>query len=59
MFIIQDFFQGEPLNAITLLTYSDNIDLQRSAALALVEVTETRVCPVERLINTFLFFISF
>ena len=35
-----DFFSGKPLAALTTLSFSDNIDLQRSAALAFAEVTE-------------------
>jgi vacuolar protein 8 len=33
-------FQEEPLKALTTLSYSPNIDLQRSAALAFAELTE-------------------
>lgn len=39
-----DFFQGEPLKALTTLSFSDNVDLQRSAALAFAEITEKCVC---------------
>lgn len=35
-----NFFRGEPLQALTTLAYSDNVDLQRSAALAFAEITE-------------------
>ena len=35
-----DFFQGEPLRALSTLAWSDNLDLQRSAALAFAEITE-------------------
>ena len=35
-----DFFSGEPLNALTTLVYSQNIDLQRSASLTFAEITE-------------------
>ncbi|KAJ3316222.1 Vacuolar protein 8 [Blyttiomyces sp. JEL0837] len=42
-----EFFQGEPLRALCALTYSDNVDLQRSAALAFVEITEKDVRPVD------------
>ncbi|KAI9356472.1 vacuolar protein 8 [Zopfochytrium polystomum] len=43
-----DFFHGEPLRALSALTYSDNIDLQRSAALAFVEITAKDVQAVNR-----------
>ncbi|KAJ3417525.1 U3 small nucleolar RNA-associated protein 4 [Chytridiales sp. JEL 0842] len=43
-----NFFEGEPLRALAALTYSDNVDLQRSAALAFVEITEKDVKPVDR-----------
>jgi vacuolar protein 8 len=35
-----DFFTGEPLNALSTLVYSQNIDLQRSASLTFAEITE-------------------
>jgi vacuolar protein 8 len=35
-----DFFTGEPLRALSTLAFSENIDLQRSAALAFAEITE-------------------
>ena len=35
-----DFFSGEPLNALSTLVYSQNIDLQRSASLTFAEITE-------------------
>ncbi|KAG4304661.1 hypothetical protein PORY_002054 [Pneumocystis oryctolagi] len=35
-----NFFSNEPLCALTTLVYSDNLDLQRSAALAFAEITE-------------------
>lgn len=41
-----DFFQGEPLKALSTLSYSDNVDLQRSAALAFAEITEKEVRAV-------------
>jgi vacuolar protein 8 len=41
------FFQGEPLKALTILSYSSNIDLQRSAALAFAEITERNSTEVE------------
>ncbi|OAX44830.1 ARM repeat-containing protein [Rhizopogon vinicolor AM-OR11-026] len=43
-----NFFQGSPLNALTTLSFSDNVDLQRSAALAFAEITEKEVRPVGR-----------
>lgn len=43
-----DFYSHGPLRAISTLVYSDNIDLQRSAALAFAEITEKEVRPVER-----------
>lgn len=38
-----DFFHGEPLKALTTLSFSENVDLQRSAALAFAEITEKQV----------------
>ncbi|KAF0521487.1 putative VAC8-vacuolar membrane protein required for the cytoplasm-to-vacuole targeting [Gigaspora margarita] len=35
-----NFFEGDPLRALSTLAYSDNVDLQRSAALAFAEITE-------------------
>jgi vacuolar protein 8 len=35
-----NFFAGEPLRALTTLSFSENVDLQRSAALAFAEITE-------------------
>jgi vacuolar protein 8 len=35
-----DFFTGGPLNALSTLVYSHNIDLQRSASLTFAEITE-------------------
>lgn len=35
-----DFFSGEPLNALSTLVYSHNVDLQRSASLTFAEITE-------------------
>ena len=35
-----DFFSGPPLEALSTLVYSDNIDLQRSASLTFAEITE-------------------
>ncbi|RKP09923.1 armadillo-type protein [Thamnocephalis sphaerospora] len=43
-----DFFQGEPRRALSTLAFSDNIDLQRSAALAFAEITEKDVREVDR-----------
>jgi vacuolar protein 8 len=38
-----DFFTGGPLNALSTLVYSHNIDLQRSASLTFAEITERGV----------------
>ncbi|EEP80119.1 vacuolar protein 8 [Uncinocarpus reesii 1704] len=43
-----DFFFGEPLQALSTLVYSDNIDLQRSASLTFAEITERDVREVDR-----------
>ncbi|KAK7694186.1 Vacuolar protein 8 [Cerrena zonata] len=43
-----NFFSGSPLTALTTLSFSDNVDLQRSAALAFAEITEKEVRPVAR-----------
>ncbi|KAI0090035.1 armadillo-type protein [Irpex rosettiformis] len=43
-----NFFEGPPLAALTTLSFSDNVDLQRSAALAFAEITEKEVRPVGR-----------
>lgn len=43
-----NFFTGSPLLALTTLSFSDNVDLQRSAALAFAEITEKEVRPVGR-----------
>jgi len=43
-----NFFIGSPLSALTTLSFSDNVDLQRSAALAFAEITEKEVRPVGR-----------
>ncbi|KAG2199753.1 hypothetical protein INT46_007030 [Mucor plumbeus] len=43
-----NFFEGEPLRALSTLAYSDNVDLQRSAALAFAEITEKDVRQVGR-----------
>src|ERR1700744_1162347 len=42
------FFDGQPLQALTILSFSDNVDLQRSAALAFAEITEKEVRQVGR-----------
>ena len=42
-----DFFSGEPLNALSTLVYSDNIDLQRSASLTFAEITERGTCSLD------------
>lgn len=43
-----DFFSNGPLRALLTLVYSENIDLQRSAALAFAEITEKDVREVNR-----------
>ncbi|KAI7902308.1 vacuolar protein 8 [Cokeromyces recurvatus] len=43
-----NFFEGEPLQALSTLAFSDNVDLQRSAALAFAEITEKDVRQVGR-----------
>ncbi|KAI5954908.1 VAC8 [Candida jiufengensis] len=43
-----DFFSNGPLRALSTLVYSENIDLQRSAALAFAEITEKDVREVNR-----------
>ncbi|KAF8665167.1 hypothetical protein AX16_000631 [Volvariella volvacea WC 439] len=43
-----NFFTGSPLSALTTLSFSDNVDLQRSAALAFAEITEKEVRAVGR-----------
>ncbi|KIJ45103.1 hypothetical protein M422DRAFT_75167 [Sphaerobolus stellatus SS14] len=43
-----NFFHGSPLQALTILSFSDNVDLQRSAALAFAEITEKEVRQVGR-----------
>ena len=35
-----NFFTGDPLRSLSTLSFSDNVDLQRSAALAFAEITE-------------------
>jgi len=41
-----DFFSGAPLQALSTLVYSDNVDLQRSASLTFAEITERDVRQV-------------
>lgn len=41
-----NFFAGDPLRSLSILSYSDNVDLQRSAALAFAEITEK--CAIRR-----------
>jgi vacuolar protein 8 len=41
-----DFFMGSLLSALTTLSFSDNVDLQRSAALEFTEITEKEVRQV-------------
>ncbi|ODN94188.1 vacuolar protein 8 [Cryptococcus wingfieldii CBS 7118] len=43
-----NFFAGAPLAALTTLSFSENVDLQRSAALAFAEITEKEVREVGR-----------
>lgn len=43
-----NFFTGSPLSALTILSFSENVDLQRSAALAFAEITEKEVRQVGR-----------
>ncbi|KAL6928146.1 hypothetical protein ACO0SA_002877 [Hanseniaspora valbyensis] len=43
-----DFYTGGPLEALTTLSYSDNINLRRSAALAFAEITEKFVRAVSK-----------
>ncbi|KAJ1039179.1 hypothetical protein NDA10_000143 [Ustilago hordei] len=43
-----NFFAGDPLRALSTLSFSDNVDLQRSAALAFAEITEKEVREVGR-----------
>ncbi|KAG9286696.1 hypothetical protein G9A89_012246 [Geosiphon pyriformis] len=43
-----NFFEGDPLRALSILAFSDNVDLQRSAALAFAEITEKDVREVDR-----------
>lgn len=40
-------FEGKALKALTTLSYSRNVDLQRSAALAFAEITERHIEEVE------------
>ncbi|PWN50315.1 putative VAC8-vacuolar membrane protein required for the cytoplasm-to-vacuole targeting [Violaceomyces palustris] len=43
-----NFFTGDPLKSLSTLSFSDNVDLQRSAALAFAEITEKEVREVGR-----------
>ncbi|KAI9661428.1 MAG: Vacuolar protein 8 [Trizodia sp. TS-e1964] len=43
-----DFFTGKPLEALSILVYSDNVELQRSASLTFAEITERDVREVDR-----------
>ena len=43
-----NFFAGSPLPALTILSFSDNVDLQRGAVLAFAEITEKEDRPVGR-----------
>ncbi|MCJ1479393.1 Vacuolar protein 8 [Lambiella insularis] len=43
-----DFFSGEPLQSLSTLVYSENVDLQRSASLTFAEITERDVREVGR-----------
>ncbi|KAJ1981074.1 Vacuolar protein 8 [Dimargaris verticillata] len=43
-----NFYEGDALRALTTLAFSDNIDLQRSAALAFSEISEIDVRPIGR-----------
>ncbi|KAG6381370.1 vacuolar protein 8 [Boletus reticuloceps] len=47
-----NFFQGSPLTALTTLSFSDNVDLQRSAALAFAEITEKELDPILFLLSS-------
>ncbi|KAF2215255.1 hypothetical protein CERZMDRAFT_109988 [Cercospora zeae-maydis SCOH1-5] len=42
-----DFFSGPPLDALSTLVYSQNIDLQRSASLTFAEITERGIPDIE------------
>ncbi|KAG1054746.1 hypothetical protein G6F43_003264 [Rhizopus delemar] len=54
-----NFFEGQPLQALSILAYSDNVDLQRSAALAFAEITEKDVRQVDRYtLNPILFLLQ-
>lgn len=54
-----NFFEGKPLQALSTLAYSDNVDLQRSAALAFAEITEKDVRQVGRdTLNPILFLLQ-
>ncbi|KAI9259396.1 vacuolar protein 8 [Sporodiniella umbellata] len=54
-----NFFEGQPLQALSILAFSDNVDLQRSAALAFAEITEKDVRQVDRdTLNPILFLLQ-
>lgn len=54
-----NFFEGRPLQALATLAYSDNVDLQRSAALAFAEITEKDVRQVgSETLNPILFLLQ-
>ncbi|KAF2838070.1 ARM repeat-containing protein [Patellaria atrata CBS 101060] len=54
-----DFFSGEPLQALSTLVYSENLDLQRSASLTFAEITERDVREVdENTLNPILFLLQ-
>ena len=54
-----NFFDGRPLHALATLAYSDNVDLQRSAALAFAEITEKDVRQVgSETLNPILFLLQ-
>ncbi|KAI6130667.1 vacuolar protein 8 [Pisolithus croceorrhizus] len=54
-----NLFQGSPLAALTTLSFSDNVDLQRSAALAFAEITEKEVRPIGRdILDPIIFLLS-
>ena len=53
------FFSGPPLAALTTLSFSNNVGLQRCAALAFGEITEKGVQPVGReTLDPFLFLLN-
>lgn len=42
-----DFFSEDSIHALSTLVYSENLELQRSAALAFAEITEKSIQPVD------------